>query len=363
MIGQKGIPAQSGGVENHVEQLSKHLADKGHEITVYSRDWYCGDKANDTEGIRRVFTPTIATKHLDAITHTLSSSLHALTQDYDVIHFHSVGPALFSWVAVLFSSARVISTFHCIDRKHGKWGRFAQFALYLGEWASCTFPDETIAVSKQIQQYCKEKHNSELHYIPNGVELFERTNKTDKLDQWGLEENNYLLIVSRLISHKGIHYAIKAWKKIKEIDYKLVIVGEGFHSDEYTKRIKQMSKTEDNIVLTGLQTEETLKQLFSHAKLMLSPSDHEGLPIAMLEGMSYQLPIIASNISEHKELIDSQKYLFQQGNYSDLADKITKVLNLPEEKLAKQAEENRQKIKDNFTWDQISKQIEQVYQG
>ncbi len=374
MIGQKGIPAHYGGVETHVEELSKRLANKGHKITVFSRKWYAEENEDSLsevklpDNVERVFTTTINTKHLDTITHTFTSTFHVIFQDYDVIHYHSVGPSLVSWIARIFSSAKIVSTFHCIDRKHGKWGWLAQFVLKIGEWACCTFPHRTIAVSKNIHNYVKKRYNRDITYIPNGVPLFETNKKTDKIQQWNLKPNKYLLMVSRLIAHKGIHYAIEAYKNIKQKkpklvkNIKLVIVGGGHFSDKYVDKIKKMAKSEPDIIMTGFQTGPALEQLFSHAKLMISPSDLEGLPITVLEGMSYKLPIVLSDIPEHTEIIDEAKFLFERGNIDDLQQTLQEVLKSKDKKLQQQGQKNRDIIEQNYSWEYVTNQIEKLYQ-
>ncbi|MFB6225751.1 MAG: glycosyltransferase family 4 protein [Candidatus Paceibacteria bacterium] len=370
MIGQKGIPAHHGGVETHVEQLSKKLAEKDHQINVYSRKWYIRQAEQkgppEQENISRIFTPTINSKHLDTIIHTFTSTVHALFTDVDIIHYHGVGPSLLAWIPRVFSFSSVVSTFHCVDRKHGKWGWFARQILKLGEWASCSFPHRTIAVSKSIQKYAQDEWSKDITYIPNGVPLFEQTDNTEEIEKWDLEPDQYLLIVSRLIAHKGIHYAIKAYKQIKahtELveNKKLVIVGSGHHSSDYEDKIRQMAEEEDDIILAGFQSGDTLDQLFSHAEIMVSPSDHEGLPVTLLEAMSYSLPVVLSDIPEHKEVIKDSEYLFSAGDADDLEKTLKNILNKSKQKLREIGAKNRKIIEQNYSWNTVSESIEKLY--
>lgn len=365
MIGQKGVPAKFGGVETHVENLSKNLANRDHEISVYSRKWYTEGIESTINKVKTVHTPTINTKHLDTIVHTFTATIHSLFQDYDVIHYHAVGPSLLAWIPRLFSNKKIVSTFHCIDRKHEKWGWFARKILTLGEWAACKFPHKTIVVSKGLKKYTKENYNCNSTYIPNGVPLYEKNTNTDKIKQWGLQKDNYIFLISRFIPHKGIHYAIKAYKKLKEenIGKKLVITGGGHHTDKYTNKIEKMVADEPNVILTGFQSNETLEQLFSNAYMMLSPSDAEGLPITMLEGMSYRLPIVASDIDEHRELIQNEQFLFEQGNVDSLKQALEQALNKDNSELKKEADANRKNIEENFAWSKVTKEIERLYKN
>lgn len=172
ILGSKGIPAKSGGIERHVEDLSVRLADLGHEVFVYSRKRYTKYDQPKYKGINLIYLPSLNTKNLDAITHTFLATIHALFKNYDIIHYHGVGPATLSFIPRLLKrKTKVIATFHCRDQFHQKWGRIARQYLALGEYASCKFPHKTIVISKVIQDYCKKTFNRETEYIPNGVDF------------------------------------------------------------------------------------------------------------------------------------------------------------------------------------------------
>src|SRR3989339_1395132 len=240
MIGQKGIPALYGGIERHVEDLSRELARQGHDILVYARSWYTPQAITNYRGVKIIHTPSWHTKHLDAITHTFFSTLHAIRQKPDIIHYHGVGPSLLSWLPrILSPRTKVIATFHCIDRYHQKWGWLARTILRLGEKTACLFPHQTISVSKTIEKYCQNEFNQFTVHIPNGVEKNDRPVGSSLLYQWNLEPNKYLLAVTRLVKHKGMHYLIDAWQIARQqhpellSDHKLVIAGDSAFTDNY----------------------------------------------------------------------------------------------------------------------------------
>src|SRR3989338_3614387 len=171
MIGQKGIPATTGGIERHVEELSVELGKLGREVLVFCRAWYA-KPGNAYRGVRTIEIASIRTKHLDAITHTFFSILRACREKADIFHFHGVGPALLAWLPKLLRPcARVVVTFHCIDRQHQKWNAFARLMLRLGEWMSCLAPDATVTVSKTLQAYCHLAYGAQTVCIPNGAHV------------------------------------------------------------------------------------------------------------------------------------------------------------------------------------------------
>src|SRR3989338_1619429 len=348
MIGQKGMPAVFGGVERHVHELSMRLVRRGHDVTVYSSPWYSRKKVKNIQGVRLRFIPSIHTKHLDTISHVFLATIDAMRRGFDVLHYHGVGPALLSWIPRVFSpQTTVIVTFHSIDRKHEKWGWFARLALKLGERAACRFPHETIAVSRTIQQYCRDVYDREALFIPNGVPAYARTKETGMLKKWKLKSGAYLLIVSRLIPSKGIQYAIAAYQNLRETqphlvhDTPLVIVGSGFYTDRYVRGLKSMAAGDPNIIFTGFQSSDALAQLFAHARLAIHPSDIEGLSITVLEEMSYGLPVLVSDIPEHRELVSAPRYNFAHGDSDDFATMLAGLLGKHRAELAKQGVRNR----------------------
>jgi len=114
MIGQKGIPATFGGIEYHVEMLSRELTALGHEVTVYARRWYSPLGSAVPPGIRRLIAPTIRTKHLDASVHSFLCAAHAGAGGADIVHFHAIGPGLFSPLPKLFGK-KIVTTIHRLD--------------------------------------------------------------------------------------------------------------------------------------------------------------------------------------------------------------------------------------------------------
>ena len=367
MIGQKGIPAHSGGIERHVEELSAELVEQNHEVLAFCRDWYVWPLRNH-RGVRAVKAPSIKTKHLDAISHTFFSILKAAKMDVDVFHIHGVGPALLTWLPKLLNpSARVIVTFHCIDRFHQKWNPIARFMLHLGEWFACRFADATITVSQTLNEYCLEKYDTKTVYIPNGVRLPEPESKTELLDRFELEPNNYLMMCARLVKHKGAHTLIDAWKRLKNEqpkligDTKLAIVGGSAFTDGYVKELEEASADAPSVVMTGQQSGGVLHTLFSHAYAIVHPSESEGLPIAVLEAMSYGKCVLSSDIPENMELTELHGRTFPVDDVGALKDGMAKLLKEPEA-VKRTGERARTFVKRRFSWNDIAETTSALYE-
>lgn len=366
-IGQKGIPANIGGVERHVEEIATRMVKSGHEVFVYVRNNYTAKNLKEYKGIKLIHLPNIPTKHLDAISHTFLATIHALFQNYDVVHYQAIGPSFLSWLVKIFKRKTVLlSTFHCQDYFHQKWGWFARTSLKFGEYVTCTIPDKTIVVSKELANYAKNKYQTESVIIPNGAGV-NYTSKTNKLYQWGIRENKYILNVGRLIKHKGVHYLIEAFKQLEDTGklpngFKLVIVGDGFHTDDYVKYLKTISENRDNIIFTGTQSGENLFQLFSHAYLFVQPSEYEGLSVVLLEAMGYGLAPLVSDINENMEAIRDAGASFKTKDVQDLRNKLAYLLNRPSEveRLGRIAKERAEK---EYSWDSITEKTIEVYKN
>jgi len=369
MIGQKGMPARYGGVERHVHDLAVRLVQAGNVVRVYSRHWYTLETPTTVDGVEQVYLPSIHTKHLDTITHTLLASIHATRSNANIIHYHGVGPALWSWIPRICSPRkRIITTFHSIDRKHEKWDWFARVMLRMGEWAACRFAHKTITISRTLQQYARDVYDKHTSYIPNAVPLYDRISECKTLSQWGLSPGKYLLVVTRLIPHKGVHHVIDAYTSLTNThpelmrEYPLVIVGDGVHTKDYVRALHESARSNPNIIFTGFQSGRTLEELFSGAYLFLHASSQEGLPITVLEAMSHGLPMLLSDIPEHQELLPDQTFRFEPEHSDALAQTLLKTMTGEQHSLEISAKENRERIEREYQWDHIAPQIIALYE-
>ncbi len=361
-IGQKGIPSNSGGIEKHVQELSTQLAKAGFDVSVYSRPHYTGNRKQRYQGVNVINLPSFNTKHFDAITHTFFSSLHAIFQSYDIIHYHGVGPSLLSFIPRLFNpKTKVIVTFHCIDRQHQKWNWLAKQFLSLGEWTACTFPHQTITVSEVLYKYCQYRFDKTTNYIPNGVKITRHKADLQILKKFNLKKQGYFLSVSRLVKHKGIHTLIQAYLQLKT-DKKLVIVGGSARTNDYVTYLHELAAGNPNIIFTDEQTGRQLETIFKNAYAFVQPSETEGLSITLLEAIAYGLPVITSDIEENQEIAKGLSLEFKSKNVKDLTNKLQQALKDTKVLKAK-AKFAKKLITKKYNWLSITKQTIDVYQN
>lgn len=360
MIGQKGIPSRAGGVEIHVEELAAGLVEAGVEVDVYCRRYCCKNRVKEHRGIHLFYIPTISTKHLDAIIYTFLATIVALGKGYDVFHYHACGPSSLCWIPKLFGK-KVVCTTHGLDWKRAKWGAIGQDYLKFGEKIIGKYADEIIVLNDPMKEYFWDTYGRETNVIPNGVEAPAILEAEIIKEKWGLEKESYILFLGRLVPEKGIHYLIEAYQRL-HTDKKLVIAGGSSHSDDYVERLAAMSIDNDNIIMTGFVSSKTLEELYSNAFLYVLPSDVEGLPISLLEAMSYKRCCLTSDIEENTTTSMNNAFSFKKGNVQDLYEKLREIEELPREEIVKIGEQAGAYVLNKYRWKNVVDKTLAVYE-
>lgn len=358
MIGQKGIPATYGGIERHVEEIATRLVERGHEVTVYSRLYYSHHRG-PYRGIENKRLPSLRTKHFDAISHTVLSTLHAALAHYDIVHFHALGPSLFSFLP-RWAGARTVVTVHGLDWQRGKWGQFATAFLRFCEHPSYRFPNATIVVSKTLAKHYREHHGTETVFIPNGTNPG-TLRPPLKIKRWGLDRHPYILWVGRLVPEKGCHYLIEAFRKING-DTRLVMAGGSSFSDSYVQSLERLREGDERIQMVGYVYGEVLEELWSNAYLVVQPSILEGLSIALIEALSFGRCVLVSDIPENLEVVEDCAVQFQSRDVEDLRAKLQMCIDQPE-MVASAASRCRMLAEDRYSWPRLVEATEQVYEA
>ena len=353
-IGGRGVISKYSGIETYYEEVGKRLAMMGHEVTVYCRNHFTPALA-EYNGMRVVRLPTIRSKHWETFIHTLLSSGHALTQHYDVVHYHALGPALFSFFPRLIGGTTAV-TVQGLDWQRKKWGRLASSVLRVGERAAVQLPNGTMVVSQTLQRHYREAHGMEPLYVPNGGVLRERR-QPKKILEWGLEPGQYVLFLGRFSPEKGCHLLVEAFEQI-ETDVKLVMAGAASYSDDYGRELR--SHASDRIRMLDWVAGETLDELLTNAMMFVLPSDLEGLSLALLDAMGAGLCVLTSDVPENREVVDGAGFTFQRGSAADLADRLRFLIANPAVREAAGRTAKR-RIEEQYQWQKVAEDIEQAY--
>jgi glycosyltransferase involved in cell wall biosynthesis len=355
-IGGRGVISKYSGIETYYEEAGKHLVDIGHEITVYCRTYFTPPQAA-FNGMRLIRLPTIRSKHLETVIHTLLSTSHALFQGYDVVHYHALGPALFSFVPRLFGKKTVV-TVQGEDWRRKKWARIASGILRLGERAAVRFPNATMVVSQTLQRRYSSVYAADTVYVPNGTKI-RRHRNVSHLIKRGIEPGSYVLYLGRFSPEKNCHLLIEAYEKI-ETPIKLVMAGGSSYSDAYAAEMR--SHASDKIHLLNWVSGEELDELLVNAMLFVLPSDLEGLSLALLDAMGSGVCVLASDIPENREVIEGAGFTFNRGSAIDLERMLRFLIADPRARSAA-AERAQERVRERYLWPQIAKQIDQTYQS
>lgn len=339
MIGQKGLPARSGGIEHHVQALAKGLVQRGHRVIVFGRQWYV-QGAHAPLGIEQVFSSGIQTKHLDAITHSFTALIASRRFSPDVIHLHGVGIALLAPLArLLCPRSKLVVTFHCMDRRFSKWGWFARLSFRIGEWMTCLFAHEVVTVSQELQRYCAMAYGRRAEYISHAF-TFERPKKMNEAENrvraMGLKPYTYILFVGRLLPHKGAHRFLqsfqRAQKEQKELfsQIKAVIVGGSSFTDTYSQHIQELIQRTPNALSLGERFDEDLRALQSCALGHIFPTTEEGLSLALLEAASTGRPVLAHGIDANREATGGYAQNINAASEEELTRSLIELVATPE---------------------------------
>ncbi len=356
MIGQKGIPATYGGIERHVEEIGARLAERGHEVSVYARPHYT--KMGGTyRGMRIHRLMSFNTKHLDTITHCFFSTLDCLARRYDIVHFHALGPSVFSSLPRLARSKTVV-TVHGLDWQRGKWGKGAAWFLRQCEKPAIHLPDRTIVVSKSLQDHFWNHYRAETIVIPNGTNPAVHR-PPNKIRKYGLDRHRYVLFVGRLVPEKGCHMLLEAFTKLRT-DARLVMAGGSSFSDGYVDTLMRIRNGDERIHMLGYVYGDLLDELWSNAYLVVQPSFLEGFSISLVEAMSHGKCILASDIPENMEVVADCAVTFRTEDVKDLQAKLEYLLEDPVE-VDRIARRCKAHARDRFSWSRIVEATEAVY--
>jgi len=357
VLGTRGIPNILGGVETHCEELYPRLVKSGLDIEIITRSPYVKDKSiKNYKGVKlkHLYAPKL--KSFEAIIHTLVGLLYARLKSPDIVHIHSIGPSILVPIARLMG-LKVVFTNHGPDYNRQKWNKAAKFVLELGEKNGAKYSNKVIVISEVINSILQKKYKrTDANLIYNGVNIPKISDNISLLKEIGIEKGKYILTVGRFVEEKGFTDLIKAFTALKPNGIKLVIAGDADHETEYSKKLKNMAM-KNGIILTGFVKGEKLNQLFSNNCLFVLPSYHEGLPISLLEAMSYNNKVLVSDIEPHKELGLTDDCYFKTGEIVDLKAKL-------DDKIFRKSDNDYQElIKLKYNWDNISKQVINVYKS
>lgn len=363
VLGTRGFPNIPGGIEKHCEELYPRLAALGCDVTVIGRAPYTGHRPYQHQGVAILPVACPKHKYFETIVHTFLGTLKAAQLKCDILHLHAVGPSLFAPLARLLG-LKVVMTHHGPDYDRKKWNTIARKILVLGESWGVALAHEVIVISRGIAGAVYKKFGRRATIIPNGVVVCERADEGETLKKYNLKREKYILAVGRFVPEKGFDKLVESFRQFslrKDDCWKLVIVGDADHDDVFSRELKKKSSRIPDVVLTGFQAGKPLRELYSHAGLFVLPSFHEGLPIVLLEALSYGSSCLASDISANREVgLEDARY-FRPGDINRMTAKLEEFVDQPVTEA--QRRKRIQQIMEKYNWTQIAQKTLRVYEA
>lgn len=354
VVGTRGIPNLMGGIETHCEELYPRIVERGFDVTIIRRSGYSDDHLTDYQGCRLVDVPSPKINSLEVIVHTFKAIFTAKRLGADVVHIHAIGPALLAPIVRLLGM-KVVLTHHGSDYERDKWKWYAKVVLRIGEWLGMKYANRVIVISQGIKDAMARKYGREdCALIYNGVSEAECCDYPDYFTELGIEKGKYVLGMSRIEEEKNLHHLIMACSKLDMKGCRVVIAGDTYYETNYSRKLKELAR-QHQVVLTGFVRGKKLHSLLTNAKCFVLPSSHEGLPIALLEAMSYQLPVIVSDIPANKEIGLEPESYFHVGDVDELSRKIHTYIVKEKYRVNYHLEK--------YDWNRIADQVRTVYQS
>ncbi|MCD8380789.1 MAG: glycosyltransferase family 4 protein [Lachnospiraceae bacterium] len=356
MLGHKTVPAMDssrGGIEVVVEELAPRLAEMGCEVTCYNRTGCNNGGLKEYKGVTLKTVFTIHRKGLAAVSSSFFAAVKAAFGKYDVIHFHAEGPCFWMWIPALFRK-KCVATIHGIDHKREKWksGLGSRY-IKIGEKMAVRFASEIIVLSRGVQDYFRETYERKTVFIPNGVSRPEVREAKEITERFGLRKDDYILFLGRVVPEKGLRYLIEAYQGLKT-DKKLVIAGGSSDTDEFMKELREMAGKNENVIFTGFVAGRLREELYSNAYVYVLPSDLEGMPLSLLEAMSYGNCCVASDIEECAEVVEDKAVVFRQSDVGELRGKLQELCE-DDEAVKRYKKEAIAFICAKYSWEDVAK--------
>lgn len=365
MLGHKRIPSREGGVEIVVEELSTRMVRQGHDVTCYNRrGHHVSGKEFDSalqreyQGVTIKTVPTLNKKGLAAMTASVSGAICAAFGNYDVVHFHAEGPCAMLWLPKLFGK-RCIATIHGLDHQRAKWGKFARAYIMAGEKTAVKWADEIIVLSQGVQEYFCRTYGRETRWISNGVNRPTILPPQQITEAFGLNKDSYILFLGRLVPEKGLRYLVEAFQGVRT-EKKLVIAGGSSDTQNFADELKDLAKGDSRILFTGFVQGQLLGELYSNAYVYVLPSDLEGMPLSLLEAMSYGNCCLTSDIAECAEVVEEHGVTFPRGDTAALQQALQLLCDHPDW-VQKYKEEAADYICGKYSWDEVVEQTLALY--
>lgn len=365
VIGAKGLPPKQGGIEHYCAELYPRMVSQGHSVDLFARSSYTHGswlESYDFHGVRVISLPSLDFRGVDAFFTSALGAIASMKKEYDIVHFHALGPSLFTFLPRIVNSAKIVVTCHGLDWQRAKWGNFSTRLIQMGEKSAVRDANRIIAVSQALQTYFWKTYSRETAYIPNAPASYGESDPNFSYGkQLGLQQGRYILFLGRLVPEKRPDLLVDAFSSLKQSGWKLVLVGGVSDTKSFAANLLEKVANNRDIVFAGELRGSRLWEIVRGAGLFVLPSDLEGMPLSMLEAMQEGIPILASDIPPHQQLINREGgMLFEAGNLASCISSLDWAIHHLQQ-LAAMAQNSQKYVQMNYNWGRITAEHLKLY--
>ncbi|MBD2449492.1 glycosyltransferase family 4 protein [Nostoc sp. FACHB-152] len=364
VIGAKGLPPKQGGIEHYCAELYPRIVAQGHSVDLFARSSYTQGswlESYDYQGVQVISLPSVDFRGVDAFVTSALGAIAATGKSYDIVHFHALGPSLFTCLPRI-TNAKIVVTCQGLDWQRAKWGNFSTRLIRAGEKSAVRFAHGMIVVSEALQNYFLQTYDRETVYIPNAPACYGESDPNFAYGkQLGLQQGRYVVFLGRLVPEKRPDLLVDAFSALKPAGWKLVLAGGVSDTKSFTANLLEKVADNRDIIFAGELRGTRLWEIVRGAGLFVLPSDLEGLPLAMLEAMQEGIPVLGSDIPPHQQLIDGGRgMLFESGNLDSCIHSLDWAIHHPQQ-LAAMAKNAQKYVRVNYNWDRITAENLKLY--
>lgn len=355
-LGCRGVPARYSGFETLVEELGARLAQRGHAVTVYNRAHFYPDRPREFRGMRIAYLPSIRTKSLETITHTLLAVIHAAVRKFDVVYLCGVGNSVLAGILKLRGS-HVIVNVDGDDFRRLKWHPFARWWLKQSEEWATKSSDVVIADNQTVVDRYERDYGFKTTYLSYGAPAKPIQAGKETLRRLGLKAGEYVLYAGRLTPENRPDLLIRAYEKVKG-DWPCVVVGGAGYETEYGAELERIAG--GRVKLVGPIYGEGYRELSAHCGIFVLPGMVEATRLVLLDQMGFGNVIVYQDCAATREVIGKAGMPFGPVNAeTSLAEKLNELIAEPlkRESMRKAALE---RAAGSYNWERVTDEYEKI---
>lgn len=354
----------AGGIESFMRNLSRELVAQGVHPVIYCESDHFGRCVQD--GVEIVSMKSLPSRFVTKPVLGFLSTLHALWFHRDAVlfHYNAWPPSLSSWLPRLLGIVTVMQG-HGLEWKRTKYSPFQRKIMKFMEWLTAKLNQNLLMCSREQTEFFFSEYHRKAETITGGVDLppAQIAGECVWLEKWKLSPGKYILFLGRLVQDKNPDVLIRSFQKMKHRSgLKLVISGDNPQLPVYVKKLHELAGADADIIFTGSIFGDEKNSLLKNCFCFCLPSTIEGLPLTLLEAMSFRVPCVVSDIPACREALENNGFYVHPEDEVGLREALDRLVQ--ERNSHMQYYENEfQLVKERYTWESIGRKYLRYVNG